>query len=795
MDAFLQDIRYGVRQLVRQRGFSIVAVVTLALGVGASTAIFSVMDAALLRPLPYPNAEQLVSIGVEEPRSDGRASRPSPSMDDMRRWQESDDVFSAVAGWGLAFLGRIVEGPETERIQVLQVTEQYLSMHGVKPLFGRDFNREDMRVESPAVVLVGYGYWQSRYGGRSDVVGASLRLDDGAATIIGVLPARFSANVPVFRPLRIPFAEGAMRGTGRVSVYGRLRPGVTIDQARNRLSARMPRMALRDGSTRAVGVWISSRLETTVARYRTTVNVLAGAVGLILLIACVNVAGLLLARGAARRSELAVRTSLGAARIRLIRQLLTESFVLALAGGAVGILLARLSLDAIVANIPMSLPADSPARLNVNVLAATLALLVPTSLLFGLVPAIRLSRAHIGPALAGGGRRSGASLSRRGSQFLIAAEVALAVVLVAAAGLMIRSFARLSAVGLGFDPEGLMTMEVLPLDKNPAVHKAYYPSLLQRLRSIPGVASVGAVDNFPLAGITHFTSVEVAGESTGIILFNMVPGYLETLGVALRDGRLPTESDYEAGLRGAILSETAARTMFHGERAVGRQFTRAGQPEPWTVLGVVADVRHGGPLGRNEPNQVYLPFEPAKSDFNQAMIVVLRLSVGMPDLADRLRRTAQALGPRVLVERVRPADDWLGDLVVTPRRRMVLLSLLGGLGLMLALVGVFGMTSYAVNRRTTEIGIRMAFGARPGQVVRTIVWDSALPIAVGTVAGLGGAAFATRLIASFLFETEPIEPSTFGIVALALAAAGGIAALMPALRAARVDPATTLRAE
>jgi putative ABC transport system permease protein len=795
MDAFLQDIRYGFRQLLRQRGFSIVAVLTLALGIGASTAIFSIIDAAMLRPLPYPDPEQLVSIGVEEHQLDGRLSRPTASMDDMRRWQASDDVFSAVAGWGRAFLGRIVEGPNPERIVVLQVTESYISMHGVKPLIGRDFNREDMRTESPAVALLGYGYWQSRYGGRREVIGESLRLDDGVATIVGVLPASFSADIPVFRPLRIPSAEASRRGTGRVSVYGRLRPDVTIDQARKRLSARMPLLTLRDGSTRVVGVWVSSRLETTVARYRTTINVLAGAVGLILLIACVNVAGLLLARGVSRQSELAVRASLGAARIRLLRQLLTESFLLALAGGAVGVLLARLSLDAIVANIPMSLPGDSPARLNVSVLAAALALLVPTALLFGLVPAIRLSRVHIASEL--GGRRLGSSLSRRGSQFLIAAEVGLAVILVAGAGLMIRSFARLSAVDLGFDPDGVMTMEVLPLDKNPAVHKAYYPLLLQRLHAIPGVASAGAVDNFPLGGITRYTGISAAGESTGIILYNVMPGYFETLHVALRDGHLPTTSDYEAGMRGAILSESAARAIFRGERAVGHQFTCAGEPKPWTVLGVVADVRHGGPLPlrQDEPKQVYLPFEPTGSDFDQPMMIVLRPSGNIPDLANRLRRTAQSLGPRVLVERIRPANDWLSELVVTPRRRTVLLSLLGGLGLMLALVGVFGMTAYAVSRRTAEIGIRMAFGAQPGQVVRTMVWDSAVPIMIGTLVGLGGAAFATRLITSFLFETKPTEPSTFATVAVALATTGCVAALFPALRAARLDPAATLRAE
>jgi len=795
MNAFNQDIRYGFRQLARQRGSSIVAVLTLALGIGASTSIFSIIDAAMLRPLPYPDPEQLVTVGVEEARPDGRFSRPTPSMEDMRHWEKSTDVFSAVAGWGRAFRGRIVDGPDPERIEVLQFTEDYLSMHGVTPFIGRDFNLEDMRVDAPAVALLGYGYWQSRYGGRRDVVGETIRLDDGAATIVGVLPSWFNSDTPVFRPLRIAPAEIPRRGTGRVSVYGRLRPDVTMAQARERLSSRMAGVKLRDGSVREVRAYVGSRLESTAASYETTVNILAGAVGLILLIACVNTAGLLLARGAARQSELAVRASLGASRLRLVRQLLTESLVLALAGGAAGILLARLSLDVIVANIPMSLPANSPARLNPHVLLMTAALILPTVLLFGLAPAIRLSRVRICSALARGGRQPGLSLSRRGSQALIAAEVALAVVLVAGAGLMIRSFARLSAVDLGFDPEGLMTMAVLPLNQDLNVHKSYYPALLQRLRTIPGMTSVGAVDNFPLGAGTTFTSASVAGESAPIIVFEVLPGYFETLGMALKSGRLPTLGDYEAGQRGAVLSESAARALFRGEPAVGRQFTRAGQAEPYHVLGVVGDVRHGGPLRKNEPNQVFFPFEPAKSDIIQPMMIVMRPSGRLPGLAERLRRTAQSVGPRVLVERIRSGNDWFGDRVVTPRRQTVLLGLLGGLGLVLAFIGVFGMTAYAVARRTAEIGVRMAFGARPGQVVRMVVRDAAVPITIGILAGLGGAALSTRVIASFLFETRPIEPGTFAAVAVTLAAAGCVAALIPARRATRVDPAATLRAE
>ncbi len=799
MEVLLQDVRYAIRRLLRERGSSIVGALTLALGIGASTAIFSVVDAAMLRPLPYPSPEQLVTVNVEITRPDGSTSRPTTSMADMRLWQQADAVFSAVAGRGSAFRGRIVEGPEPARIAVNRFTESYLSMHGVSPLLGRDFTREDTEFGAPAVVLLGYGFWQSRYAGRSDVIGETIRLDDDVATIIGVLPASFDADVPVASPLQVPPEEVSRRGSGRVSVYGRLRPGLTVEQASADLSARMASAPLPDGSALPVRVLVSSRLESTVSRYETTVNIIAGAVGLILLLACVNVAGLLLARGAARQSELAVRASLGAGRPRLIRQLLTESGVLALAGGVAGVFVAWLSLDAIVANIPISLPANTPVTLNLRVLAATVALLVPTVLLFGLAPAMSLSRVRIGSALARGGRQPGSSLTRRGSQVLVATEVALAVVLVAAAGLMLRSFARLSSVDLGFNPDGLITMEVLPLDRDPAVHKAYYTALVQRVRITPGVASVGLVDNFTLGGGTTFTVLRGSGEPVFAGVFGTLPGYFETIDVGLISGRLPTDADYASGFRGTVINEAAARELFPDGPAVGRQVSRAAgdTAEPWTVLGVIADLRHGGPLGRQNENfpQVFFPLEPTEVDLNQAMTVVLRPSGGAPDLGNRLRDAAQSIGPRVLIERIRTANDWLGDRLITPRRRTVLLSLLGGLGLVLALVGVFGMAAYAVECRTSEIGVRIAFGARPGQVVTTMVLDSAVPIVIGTLLGLGGAALTTRVIESFLFETAPTDAATFAAVALALVAAGCLAALVPALRAARVDPVATLRAE
>jgi predicted permease len=799
MNGLSQDIRFGVRQLLRQRGASLVALLTLALGIGVSTAIFSVIDATMLRPLPYPSPEQLVTVSADEVGADGRVSRPTPSMEDLRRWQQATDVFSSVAGAGQAFRGRIANGPEPERLRVAHYTEDYLSMHGVSPILGRGFSREDTEPGAPLVALLGYGYWQSRFGGRTDVLGETVRLDEDVATIVGVMPASFSPTTPIATPLQIPTNMFSRRGTGRLSVYARLQPGVTVEQAAERLSARMPPVESRDGTLREVRAAVTSRLDTAISRAATTINVLAGAVALILVIAAVNVAGLLLARGAARQSELAVRASLGAGRGRLIRQLLTESLVLAVPAALVGVLLAWLTLDLIVVNLPLSIPGDSPVAVNLKVLGLTTLLLVPTTLFFGLIPAIRLSRVRIASVMARGSRQVGSSLSHRGGQALIAAEIALAVVLVAGAGLMIRSFMRITAIDLGFEPTGLMTMEVLPLDRDPAAHRTYYWNLQERLRTMPGIESVGIVDNFPLMGGGSYTGVTAAGRSVGTTVFQMTPGYLETIGAQLREGRLPSASDFTSGFRGVVVNEAGARALFSEGGAIGHEITRSGPDKlPWTIIGVIDDLRHGGPLADTEDMrglQVYFPLEPDERDLAQAMTVVVRPAGGKGGLADRLRQAAQEVGPRVLVERIRTGEELFGGTVRTPQRRMTLLALLGGLGLTLALVGVYGMTSYAVTRRTGEIGVRMAFGAQPFQVVATMLRGAALPILVGTVLGVGGALLATRVIESFLFDTPPRDPVTLAAVAATLVLTGCLAALVPALRAARIDPALTLRAE
>jgi putative ABC transport system permease protein len=789
METILQDVRYGVRLLLRHRAFSAVAILTLALGTGVSTALFSVIDAALLRPLPYPHPEELVEVGVRE-TNDGKSGGYDPSLTDIRAWRESGRVFVHVGAGRLTggFSPRIVDAGEPERLVVGEASEDFLEVYGIQPLLGRGIQIQDTRENAPHVALLGHAYWQSRFGGSPDVIGRVIRIAGMPATIVGVLPAGFYRETAVWEPRQAASFENK-RGTG-TPVAGRLRPGVTLAQAERELTDVTVRSEPDPHLPTAVRVELRSMYEEETRGSVKTITTLAWAVSLILLIACVNVAGLLLARGAIREPELAIRASIGAGRARLVRQLLTESLILAAAGGLVGLILAWICLDALVAIIPISLPPNSPATLNLKVLGFTAILSVVSSLVFGLVPALRISRARMGAQLALAGRRHGSALSRRGGQLLIGVEVALAVVLLAGAGLMVRSFARLAAVDVGFDPSAVLTMEVEPIDPAPAVREQYYPALLTAIRTLPEVAAAGAVDALPLRDGSTVTFVK--GVRTQLHMRQILPGYFEALGLPVKLGRLPTESDRTGAEHVALINEEAARVFFAPGSPVGQFLQTAGKGVlPHRIIGVVGNLRHSGPRWPAEA-EIYVMY--GQTTPNPLRIVLRpRASAVVP--GDRLRQMVQAVGPKVLVGPIRSGADDLGKTVLNPRRRTLLLSLLGGLGMLLTLVGIFSMTAYAVARRTQEIGIRMAFGAEPAHVVRTMVRDAAWPALAGLSAGMAGAFYATRIIASFLFQTTSHDPATFAAVALLMGVAALVAAWMPARRAARVDPVIALRAE
>jgi predicted permease len=796
VETMLQDVKYAVRQFGQHPSFTIVAGVTLALGIGVSTALFSIIDAALLRPLPYPNPEELVTLDVEEASQSGQPSRYAPSMADIRTWRTLTSILSH-AGMGRVsgFVPLIVETGAPQRLTVAEASEDFLETYGIVPVLGRGIQLDDTREGAPAVTLLGHAYWQREFGGDPHVLGRDIRIQNRPATIVGVLPRGFYNETAVWQAKQFSSAMFDRRGSG-TPVIARLRPGVTLAQAKAALDAVTPPSTMMGPAPVPVRMVIGSMYDDETDQFGATIRTLSMAVALILVLACVNVAGLILARGSTRHVELAIRAAIGAGRGRLIRQLLTEGLLLALTGAFVGVLLAYASLDSLVALIPLSLPANSPVTINATVLGFSLGLTVITAVLFGLVPALKLSRAPrmISTVLTVGGR-SGAPLSRRGGQWLIGVEVSLALVLMTGSGLILRSFAKLLSVDLGYDVSNVLALEVEPLDRTSAIRRDYYASLAESLRRLPEVVSAGAIDQLALDGggsygfPTADTGAQIAGPQRTVL-----PGYLEAMGVRPLAGRLLEESDRVSGE--AVVVNAAASQDYFGGNAVGHALRTGDKtPRQWRIVGVVPNIRHGGPQGPMGPEMYVLPDRNETEPWSTTLAMIMRLREGASLPIDRLKQNAEAIGPRVLVGRARPAASVLSQQVAKPRHRMLLLTLLAAFGLLLTLVGIFSMTAYTVARRTREIGVRVALGARPGQVVGAMIRDAVWPVALGLVAGLAGTYYATRLIASFLFQTTPHDPMTLVAVVAVLGAAACLAAWLPARRAASVDPVTALRAD
>jgi predicted permease len=796
LGTILQDLKYGVRQLRLRPSFSIVAASTLALGLGVSTALFSLIDAALLRPLPYPNPEELVTLDVVEPRQGGEPAQYAPSIGDIRRWRTLTTIISHVgSGRVSGFVPLVVETKTPQRLTVASASEEFLETYGVIPILGRGIAVEDTGEGAPPVALLGHGFWRREFGGDATVLGRDIRIENRAVTIIGVLPPGFFNDTSVWQASQVTGSMLERRGSG-TPVIARLRPGVSLVQAKAALDALTPASLSHGPAAGPARVLVESMYDDETRPFGATIRTLTMAVGLILVIACVNVGGLLLARGASRDVELAIRASIGAGRGRLVRQLLTESLLLAVVGGALGVVLAYVSLESLVALVPLSLPPNSPVVINGSVLAFALGLTVMTALFFGLVPALTLSGAPmtISAVLSVGGR-GGAPLSKRAGQWLIGVEVALALVLMTASGLILRSFAKLLSVDAGYDGANVLTLEVEPLDQSGIIRREYYVSLANELRRLPEVLAAGAIDRLALTGGASFsfptadTGATVDGPQRTVL-----PGYLKAIGVHPIAGRLLEDADLAAG-DAVVVNDTASRQYFSGD-AVGHTLRTQGEaPRNWRIVGVVPNIRHGGPLHQMQPEVYVLPEPNATEPSSIHLAMVMRVREGASLPLDRLKQMAESVGPRVMVGQARPATALMSQHVARPRNRMVLLTLLGVFGLLLTLVGIFSMTAYAVARRTREIGVRVAFGARPGQVVGLMVRDVVWPVVFGLAAGLAGTYYATRLIKSFLFQTTSYDPVTLAAVVALLGAAACVAAWVPATRAASVDPLSALRAE
>jgi predicted permease len=807
MRTLLQDLRYAARALRASPGFTLVAALTLALGVGANTAIFSVVHAVLLRPLPFAEPDRLVRAFTVNDGIPGSMSPP-----DFLDFRAQNHVFQGLAAYDALDFTLTALG-EPARLPGVSVTSGFFETLGVRPLLGRTFRAEESRPDRSRVVLLSHALWRQRFGGDPGVLGRTVTLDGRSYTVVGVMPPGF--DYPARRELWTPipededFTSEENRRGEYLAVIGRLRPGATLDQAAADLAALAGRLAREHPETNtAIGASVASLEEHLVRDVRRPLLVLLGAVAFVLLVACANVANLLLVRASARESELAVRAALGAGRLRLLRQLLTESLLLGTIGGGVGLLLASWGAAALVRLAPPGIPRVEGVGMDGPVVVFALGVALLTALLFGTVPALQSTRPALAATLKEGGRGAlGARHGARTRGLLVVAETALAVVLLVGAGLLLKSFVRLLEVDPGFRFERRLAFELQLPDSDygdDARKDAFYRSLLERLDALPGVLSAGAVTGLPLSGTNFLISFDVEGrpparpgQSVAMQVRIATPEYFETMGIPLRRGRLFSDADRAAAPQVVLLSEPAVRRFFPGEDPLGKRIdlgwtrghseTRVGGE----VVGIVGGVKQGGLADPFEP-EIYVPHAQVPLGW---LSVVLRVDGDPRGLAAAVVREVRALDPNLPVAEVKTLDDVVSQAVARPRFYLSLLALFAAIALALAAVGIFGVLSYTVAQRRREIGIRMALGAEPAAVLRSVMTGALLLAAGGLALGLLGALALTRAIRSLLFGVSAADPSTFLAVAATLAAAAALASWLPARSATRVDPASALRAE
>jgi putative ABC transport system permease protein len=814
MNGLFEDFRFAFRLLRKTPGFTVVAVLTLALGIGANTAIFSVIHAVLLRPLPFHNPRQLVAVNTTEP---GRGDDPNVSYPVFLDWRSQNRVFDGLSVF------RVDDFTLTGRAEPIQVTgavvsANTLSLLGVAPILGRDFNpEEDQPVATGLPIILSYSFWQDRFGADPAVLGQSLTLTGRLFTVAGVMPAGFQFPV---QPTPIDFwttiaLDGqpihgsppmtAQRGAAYLDVIARLKAQVTVAQAQADMSRIQSALNQAYPQHRPRGIAIVPEIDQVVGEARPGLLILFGAVGLVLLIACANLSNLLLARATARRREISVRRALGATRWAVVRQLFTESMLLAAVGGATGLVFAVWTVKWLTRLAPEELPRIYESGFNLEVLAFTAAVAVFTSLLFGLVPALHATGAELASSLSEGGR-SGTE-SRGGSRLkgaFVVIETALAVVLLAGAGLLLRSLLGLGRVDPGFAKDHVITFGLdLPGRYEHPQRIEFYRQLLARVRSLPGVRSASAAFPLPLSAddVKTVFEIEDRPEKTSerpITTFHVVDDdYFRAVGIPLLRGREFEPRDDTSGAPAVvIISQSLAKLAFPGENPVGQRIrpdisTGNEQPPMRLVVGVVGDVKAEGLAAPSIPESyvpyAQLPFAP--------MAVVVRTVIDPETMVPTLRREVQALDKDLPLLRVKTLDEYVDDSIADTRFETILLGLFGTLALVLTAVGLFGVIAYGVVQRTREIGIRLALGAEPGAIAGMIVKNGVSLASVGVGIGLAAAFLLTRLMRSLLYGINPSDPTTFLGVPLLLIAMAVLASYIPAHRAAKVDPMVALRYE
>jgi predicted permease len=820
MSEFMQDLKYAVRALRRSPGFAVVVVLALALGIGANTAIFSIVNGALLQPLPYPQPDHLVMLwgrftGIGIPKDQNEFS--APELADVKALNTS---LSHVAALSPTSINVNLTGVP-ERVDGARVSPDMFPMLGVQARTGRVFRPEEGQEGRDRVAVISDGLWKRRFGSDPSVVGRKLVLNDMSFEVVGVLPPDF--NLPeqteIWVPLSFPASALAPdnRGNHYLLVLARIKPELSMAQAHadfDRVSRTIIERNKQYPYERFNYTLIANPLlEETVGDIKPALLILLGAVGFVLLIACANVANLLLVRASGREREMAIRTALGAGRARLVRQMLTESAILGLLGGIAGLLFARFGLSAIIAVAESSFPRVAGVTMDWRVLAFTFAISLVTGLLFGLAPAWHAAHVVTHESLKEGGRGSTAGgASQRVRRVLIVSEIALSLVLLAGAGLLIKSFLKLQQVDPGFRPDHVLTMRIsLPQRRysSPELIRNFYRDVLARVRPLPGVESAGAISSLPLSGqggsgTTTVDSRAVPADKTTpeLDLRPVVPGYFESMGIGLVRGRYFDDRDAETAAPVAIVDETLAQMFWPNEDPIGKRLHRGdGGPSsdaPWmTIVGVVRHVR----LRTLEaPSRMELYWPEAQNPYPSMSLTIRTTATIEPmSLANAVQKQVLAVDPQQPVYRIRTMQEFLASSVERRKLSMLLLAIFAGAALALAAVGIYGITSYTVAQRSQEMGVRMALGASRGGILRLVLGQSLTLAVAGVLAGLLGSFILTALmssmLASMLFNTTAIDPVTFVLVAAALIAVTVLASYVPARRATRVDPMVALRYE
>jgi putative ABC transport system permease protein len=809
MDTLIQDLRFGIRMLLQKPGFTIVALIALALGIGANTAIFSVVNTILIRPLPYTESDKLVWIWEENPASD--IKREPASGPNFTDWKNQNSVFENMTGF-TKYNPILTESGEPERITGTIVSSSFFDVLKAQAAMGRTFLPEEDQKGKDKVVVLSQGLWQRRFGADPKILGNSIKLNGNSFTVVGIMPPSFENPLPgeqtkaeLWVPIGFDLTKMGRRGDF-LNVIGRLKPGISIEQARAELKTIAGRLEQQYQSTNAGwSVTVLSLHERFVGDVKPALIVILGAVGFLLLIACANVANLLLSRATARQKEIAIRNALGAGRSRIIRQLLTESLILSIAGGAIGLLLALWGVEALVAFSPGNIPRIDKVTLDNRVLGFTLGISFLTGVLFGLIPALHASRSDLNEALKEGGRSSTEGIKRNKIRnMLVVSEIALALVLLIGSGLMVKSFLKLQQVNPGFNPDNLLTMQfTLPRSKYKETHQlqAFYQQLIEKVKSVPGIQNAAVVGTVPLSGGGDVLSFNIEGRplpplDKGLDSESQVISseYFSTMGIKLLKGRYFTEQDTKDSQKVAIINEAMAKRYWPGEDPIGKRIT---QDDPlnttnWlSIVGIVEDVKH------NTLDEVTYPqmYEIYTQRVKPNLCLVAKTTGDPLNLASAIRGEVQSLDKDQPLYNVKSMESLLSSSIAGHRFNTFLIGIFAAIALILTAVGIYGVISYSVNQRTNEIGIRMALGAQQNDVFKLIVGQGLKLALLGVAIGLAGAFTLTRVLYSLLFGVSTTDLITFTVVPIIIVAVALIASFIPARRATKVDPTIALRYE